>query len=98
MNNSTGKVENQRWLWFGFLLWVLPVLVITVLVGLKPGKRSVTHHYHTAVERWAERKTLYDGPRGMNYLPTFVPFFMPYHSLPPGGGTTFGVGPQWPVC
>ena len=82
MNTSTEKKEEQRWRWVGLLLWCLPVLVITVLVCLEPRKRSVTHHYHTAVERWAEQKTLYDGPRGMNYLPTFVPLFMPYHSLP----------------
>ena len=82
MNSSTEKREEQRWRWVGLLLWCLPVLVITVLVGLEPKKRSVTHHYHTAVEHWAEQKALYEGPRGMNYLPTFVPVFMPYHSVP----------------
>ncbi len=49
---------------------------------MHPEKRTVTTEYHAAVVRWAARKPLYDGPLGMNYLPTFVPLFAPFQLGP----------------
>ncbi len=63
-------------------LWLLPLLVIAILVAARPEKRTVTQLYHGAVERWWHREALYDGPRGMNYLPQFTVLFGPFH-LPP---------------
>ena len=63
-------------------LWLLPLLVIAILVAARPEKRTVTHLYHGAVERWWHREALYDGPGGMNYLPQFAVLFGPFH-LPP---------------
>lgn len=60
----------------------LPLLIISVMVAVRPEKRTVTTLYHDAVIRWAAREPLYDGPSGMNYLPTFVPVFAPFHYVP----------------
>ena len=49
---------------------------------MNPGTHNVTTHYHKAVEHWQQRQGLYNGPRGMNYLPTFIPLFAPYHQMP----------------
>ncbi|HUZ07491.1 MAG TPA: glycosyltransferase family 87 protein [Candidatus Paceibacterota bacterium] len=86
-SDAANVIAEKRWAWFAGLLWLLPMLAITVMVVLQPLKRTVTPSYHDAVERWQQRKTLYDsdftaGPQGMNYFPTFVPLFAPYHALP----------------
>jgi hypothetical protein len=60
----------------------IPLLIISVMVAMRPEKRTVTTLYHDAVVRWAARAPLYDGPSGMNYLPTFVPVFAPFHYVP----------------
>jgi len=73
---------RKVWLWLALALWLIPCLVISVRVGTRPLKRTVTPLYHASVERWQQRQPLYDGPTGMNYLPTFVPLFTPYHALP----------------
>ena len=65
------------------LLWVVPMLVIGVLVGLRPLHRTVTwDSYHAAAGNWWAGKTLYAGPGGMNYLPHFAVLFSPFHFLP----------------
>jgi hypothetical protein len=67
----------------GVLLWVVPMLVIGVLVGLRPLHRTVTRDsYHMAAGNWWMSKTLYAGPGGMNYLPHFAVLFSPFHFLP----------------
>lgn len=71
---------RKLWLWFALALWLIPCLVITARVAARPLKRTVTQVYHGAVERWQEHEPLYDGH--MQYLPTFVPLFAPYHALP----------------
>jgi hypothetical protein len=63
-------------------IWLIPCLIISIRVIARPYKRTVTPLYHGSVERWQARQPLYDGPAGMNYLPTFVPLFAPYHLLP----------------
>jgi hypothetical protein len=75
-------IAERRWACFAGLLWLLPLLVITIMVIAQPLKRTVTPLYHESVERWQNQEPLYDGPSGMNYLPTFVPIFAPYHALP----------------
>jgi len=78
----TPKTEGGHWCLLAGALWLVPFMVITVTVIHRPEKRSVTPLYHAAVTRWASHKALYDGPSGMNYLPTFVPIFAPFHALP----------------
>ncbi len=82
MTLPIAKLTELHWRRIAWALWLIPLLVITVIVGTHPEKHSVVYHYHDAVERWHGQRTLYDGPLGMNYLPTFVPLFMPYHLLP----------------
>lgn len=74
--------DRSRWRVAAWALWVVPVLVIAILVAAAPEKRTVTHLYHDAVVRWWHRVGIYDGPRGMNYLPHFAVLFTPFH-LPP---------------
>ena len=76
------STPRQKWLWLVLVLWLIPCLVITIRVVARPLQRSVTPLYHHSVEHWQERQPLYQGPHGMNYLPTFVPLFAPYHALP----------------
>ena len=72
---------ERRWRIFALGVWAVVALVITIMVALNPEKRTVTHLYHAAVERWQAHSPLYDGPSGMNYLPSFVPIFAPFHFL-----------------
>jgi alpha-1,2-mannosyltransferase len=65
------------------LLWVVPMLVITAMVIHNPRSHTVTFgSYHKAAEAWWSGGTLYDGPRGMNYLPHFAILYSPFHFLP----------------
>ena len=64
-------------------LWVVPMLVISVAVALRPTHRTVTlQSYHFAAGQWWLGKDLYIGPEGMNYLPHFAVLFSPFHFLP----------------
>lgn len=82
MNGATTNGAASKWLWLLVALWIIPMVVITVRVATRPHKRTVTPLYHDAVARWAKQQPLYDGPAGMNYLPSFVPLFAPFHALP----------------
>jgi alpha-1,2-mannosyltransferase len=67
----------------GVLLWVVPMIIIGVAVGLRPLHRSVTwDSYHAAAGHWWAGESLYIGPAGMNYLPHFAVLFSPFHWLP----------------
>jgi hypothetical protein len=80
---ESGEVSAAaRWRWLSGTLVVVPLVVVSVMVVTRPEKRTVTPLYHEAVARWAAGKGLYDGPAGMNYLPTFVAVFAPFHLLP----------------
>jgi len=72
---------TRTWMAAAWALWLVPLLVISIIVVLKPSNHSLTSLYHGAVERWWSRQTLYDGPIGMNYLPQFTVLFGPYHFL-----------------
>jgi hypothetical protein len=85
-------VENKLALWprnarhalyAALALWVIPMLVISVAVALRPLHRTVTlQSYHFAAGQWWMGKDLYIGPEGMNYLPHFAVLFSPFHFLP----------------
>lgn len=74
--------DRRRLIRLGVLTWLLPMLVISFLVGINPWHRSVTHLYHHAAAGWWAGKALYHGPGGMNYLPQFAVIFSPFHWLP----------------
>lgn len=74
--------KGARWRWLSGAMILVPPLAISVLVASRPEIRTVTNLYHDAVVRWQARALLYDGPAGMNYLPTFVPLFAPFHWVP----------------
>jgi hypothetical protein len=76
------KKPSRGWRYLALTLWLIPFLVISVMAFSRPHKRTVTPLYHEAVQNWSRQATLYDGPQGMNYLPTFVPLFAPYHMFP----------------
>ena len=64
-------------------LWFIPMLVVGIIVALRPTYRTVTiDSYHFSAEQWWAGKSLYTGPRGMNYLPHFAILFSPFHALP----------------
>jgi len=70
------------WRWLACALWLVPLVAITIVVVMDPSRHNITSHYHKAMEDWQQRQNLYSGPRGMNYLPTFIPLFAPYHAMP----------------
>lgn len=63
-------------------LWGVPTAVVSVLAAWQPLKRTVTPLYHAAAAQWWARQNLYNGPKGMNYLPHFALLFSPFHALP----------------
>jgi hypothetical protein len=76
------------------LLWVVPMLVVSVMVALRPLHRSVTWtSYHGSCASWWARKDLYIGPVGMNYLPHFAVLYTPFHFLPLAVGEVL-----WRLC
>ena len=84
----TTAPPREAWYWRagGVLLWLAPVVVISIVVAAQPDGRTVTPLYHNAVTAWQNRESLYQGAGGMNYLPQFVMIFSPFHAL----GNIFG--------
>ncbi len=72
---------TRYWGIAGLALWLIPMVAISIIVGLHPDGRTVTPLYHEAVSAWHNRQPLYRGVAGMNYLPQFVLVFSPYHAL-----------------
>jgi alpha-1,2-mannosyltransferase len=78
-----GPWDARRALFAALALWVIPMLVVSVIVALRPTHRTVTlDSYHYAAGRWWAGESLYVGPSGMNYLPQFAVLFSPFHALP----------------
>ncbi len=73
---------GRRFRFFGFFLWVLPLVGVCVMVAVDPVKRSVTPVFHLAAERWWAGGELYADVRGYHYLPQFALLFAPFHALP----------------
>ncbi len=96
-SQSVGVAANparaSRFFKTAVALWVIPMLVISVMVALRPAKRTVTPLYHEATANWWAREALYQGPTGMNYLPQFPILFTPFHRLPAPGGDIV-----WRLC
>ena len=97
----SANVRAQRWwLLLALLVWLVPMLVISVMVAANPTRRTVTPVYHRAVVHWQGQEGLYTGD--YQYLPHFVPLFIPYHGLPLVAGEilwrwTAAVGLAWGV-
>ena len=68
------------------LVWLVPLLVISILVAHNPLHRSVIPVYHRACADWWAGKGLYAGVFGMHYLPEFALIFTPFHWLPVPAG------------
>ena len=82
-NNLFRWPRQPRDAWLAAIaLWVTPTVVVSVLAGLQPLKRTVTPLYHAAAAQWWAGQHLYNGPKGMNYLPHFALLFSPFHLLP----------------
>jgi alpha-1,2-mannosyltransferase len=73
---------GRRYRFFGYFLWILPLIGVCVMVALDPVKRSVTPVFHLAAERWWAGAELYADVRGYHYLPQFALLFAPFHALP----------------
>lgn len=78
-----GILSNRRsQIRLSVLIWLVPLIVITVLVAVNPPHRNVTPLYQQASADWSARRDIYNGPGGMNYLPQFPLLFMPFHRMP----------------
>lgn len=75
-------MNRQKYKIITILAWLIPFIVIAVMVGTRPLKRTVTPLYHEASANWWARQDLYNGPAGMNYLPHFAILFSPFQALP----------------
>ena len=63
------------------LVWIAPLIAISIGVLRRPG-RSLDPLYRGALDAFSRRETMYIGHEGFNYLPTFVPLYMPFKALP----------------
>ncbi len=64
-------------------LMALLVVVVTLLVALQPGRRSVTPTYHLASQDWwAARELYHGGIWGYLYPPQFAILFTPFAAAP----------------
>ena len=63
------------------LVWIIPLIVISIGVLRRPG-RSLDPLYRGALDAFARGETMYIGHEGFNYLPTFVPLYLPFNALP----------------
>lgn len=71
--------SKNPWRTTALILWAAMMIVLTTLIIVYAGHRSVTPVYHQGVEAWWARAPVYDTPYGMNYLPHFMVLFTPYH-------------------
>ncbi len=83
-NDARGRT---RWtpgkpLIIALCLWVLALAIISVLVVIDPGHRTVTGNLHQATGDWWARNDIYTSHKGMNYLPQAVLVFTPFHWIP----------------
>ncbi|MGI9275548.1 MAG: glycosyltransferase family 87 protein [Endozoicomonas sp.] len=65
----------------GLGLWGLALLLIAAKVILEPGVHTVVDSYLLGADRWLSRETLYSGPRGFLYMPTFALLFTPFTKI-----------------
>jgi hypothetical protein len=79
---AAAALFRRRLVISAIVLWALPMLVISIMVFLRPLKRTVTPLYHEATTHWWAGEALYAGPSGMNYLPQFPILFTPFQALP----------------
>ena len=63
------------------LVWLTPIVVITVGLFRRPGSRSLDPIYRWATESWSAQATLYTDSNGFIYLPTFIPIYWPFAML-----------------
>lgn len=64
------------------IVWVLPLVVISVGIFRRPGQRSLDPIYRWAVDTWLAHGSLYTDEQGFIYLPTFIPIYLPFAELP----------------
>jgi hypothetical protein len=74
------------WHQLALALWIVPMVVLSVPVAVRPTYRTVTTVYHQAVDQWSARQPLYEGKDGFHYLPHFTALFYPYHLAGTRGG------------
>jgi len=90
MTSATSSPAQRKFLLAALVLWLLPLVAITVMVTLHPQKHTVTGLYHEAAANWWAGNSLYVGPGGMNYLPHFALAFAPFEAMPaPWGDITW---------
>ena len=78
------SVEPGRALRIAVGLWVLFALIVGIVVGARPDKRTVTPEYRQASEKWwAGKESPYDMSQGgYLYLPQEAILYTPYQILP----------------
>lgn len=76
--------ESGRAVWVAGGLWLVLTMVLTVMVVLKRGERTVTGNYRLAAEKWAvSDRSVYENPiSGFLYFPQGAMVFMPFTWLP----------------
>ena len=74
----------NRWSVMAWTLWLVPLLVISVMVVVKPEDHTVTPVYHEAVDGWWQHHPLYNNK--FYYCPQFTFLFGPFHLLARSAG------------
>ncbi len=78
-----GRLDTRRAERLAWALWILLLVVVSVLVVLQPGRRSVTPTYVQAVRFWWAGWSLYDSSvYGFLYPPQFAVLYTPFARAP----------------
>ena len=75
------------------LIWLVPLLVVSILVAHNPLLRTVTPVYYQACADWWAGRGLYVGSAGYHYMPQFALIFSPFYWLPVPAGDII-----WRIC
>jgi hypothetical protein len=78
--------DRQNWAKWAVLVWGLALSIVTLLVLVHPGRRSVYPEYAKAGQNWRDGQDLYCGLGGYRYSPSATLLFATLSYIPGGMG------------
>ena len=78
------RLANDKLIRTGWGCWLTLLAVVSIMVLVKGGDRSVVWYYHAASAAWWAGQDLYSRQvDSFNYLPAFAVLFTPFHLMGP---------------
>ena len=78
--------DDRSQMMLAVLLWLLPLVVVSIMVAHNPLQRTVTPVYQHACADWWAGRGMYTGSGGYHYPPQFALIFSPFYWLPVPAG------------